>query len=420
MLSVKTLLNHVHPVKGFVYESARLSGDRKGRDVQIEVDVRPRRGSRGICSGCGKRASGYDRLEERGFQFVPLWGIAVVLFYSMRRVNCVRCGVTVESVPWSDGKGLMTHALKHFLATWARRLSWREASRVFGVSWESIYRSVRSIVEYGLEHRDLSGITAIGIDEIAYRKRHRYLTVVYQINQGVKRLLHVAEDRTEASLESFVEMLGETRTASIEFVCSDMWRPYLNVIRSKMSGAVHILDRYHIVANLNKAIDKVRATESKRLKAEGYEAHLKGMRWCFLKRRAKLSKKQKLRLRDVLMYDLRTVRAYLLKEAFQAFWEYESPTWAGKFLDAWCSQVMRSRIEPMKAVARSLRSHRELILNWFRARKEFNSGVVEGLNASAKLGFRKARGFKQPEVAAIALYHQLGELPEPESTHRFC
>lgn len=420
MLSFKTLLNYVHPVKGFVYESAQLNGDRKGRDVQIDVDVRARRGSRGICSGCGKRASGYDRLEERGFQFVPLWGIAVVLFYAMRRVDCPRCGVTVELVPWSDGKGLKTNALNLFLATWARRLSWRETAHIFGVSWESIYRSVRSIVEYGLEHRDLSGITAIGVDEIAYRKRHRYLTVVYQINAGAKRLLHVAEGRTEASLESFVKMLGDPRTALIKFVCSDMWRAYLNVIESKMSGAVHILDRYHIVANLNKAIDKVRAVEARRLKAEGYDPHLKGLRWCFLKRKPNLTKKQKVRLRDILTYDLRTVRAYLLKEAFQAFWEYTSPAWAGKFLDAWCSQVMRSRLEPMKTVARSLRSHRELILNWFRARKEFNSGVVEGLNASAKLGFRKARGFKQPKVAAIALYHQLGKLPEPESTHRFC
>ena len=113
------------------------------------------------------------------------------------------------------------------------------------------------------------------------------------------------------------------------------------------------------------------------------------------------------------------MRAYLLKEDFQQFWEYNSPTWAAKFLDDWCGQVMRSRIEPIKKVAKTLRGHRELILNYFRARKQFSSGIVEGLNNKAKLTMRKAYGFRTFRITEIALYHALGKLPEPHAAHRF-
>jgi transposase len=121
----------------------------------------------------------------------------------------------------------------------------------------------------------------------------------------------------------------------------------------------------------------------------GYEPILKKTRWCVLKHRANLTGQQWFRLRDLLCYNLQTVRAYLLKEDFQQFWEYESPSWAGKFLDEWCCQVMRSRIEPTKKIARTLRSHRALILNYFRARKQLSSGVVEGLNNKAKTNHAK-------------------------------
>ena len=138
-----------------------------------------------------------------------------------------------------------------------------------------------------------------------------------------------------------------------------------------------------------------------------------------LKRKTNLTRQQRFRLRDLLRYNLQTARAYLLKEDFQQLWEYESPSWAGKFLDEWCCQVMRSRIEPMKKIARSLRQHRELIRNYFRAQKLLSSGVVEGLNNKAKVTMRKAYGFRTFRCLELALYHSLGKLPEPESTHDF-
>ena len=116
---------------------------------------------------------------------------------------------------------------------------------------------------------------------------------------------------------------------------------------------------------------------------------------------------------------LKSVRAYLLKEDFQGFWEYVSPAWAGKFLDRWCTRTMRSKIEPMKRVARMLRSHRELLLNWFRARGTVSAGVTEGLNNKLKLTLKKAYGFRTFQAVEVALYHTLGDLPQPTPTHRF-
>ena len=409
------LLNACHHFPGFVYHDARLDPITQA----IEVQVRPRRGSKPQCSGCSRSAAGYDHLSERRFEFIPVWGFAVLLLYRMRRVQCVTCGVKVEQVPWAMGKHTLTRAYLLFLAQWARKLSWAETARSFHTSWEKVYQAVEYVVQWGLEHRQLGPIRAIGVDEIQYGKGHRYLTLVYQIEAGCVRLLWVGQERTLASFEKFFVMLGKELSAQIEFVCSDMWKPYLQLIAKHCTHALNILDRFHVVAKMNLALDDVRAAEARRLVQDGYEPVLKRSRWCLLKRPAHLTDHQRVKLRDVLRYNLASVRAYLLKEAFQAFWDYDSPVWAGKFLDEWTHQVMRSRIEPMKKFARTIRAHRELLLNYFRARKAYSSGVIEGLNNKAKVTMRKAYGFRTFGMLEIALYHALGKLPEPQLTHRF-
>jgi transposase len=152
---------------------------------------------------------------------------------------------------------------------------------------------------------------------------------------------------------------------------------------------------------------------------DGYPPLLKKSRWCVLKRKQNLTPQQKFRLRDLLRDNLQTVRAYLLKAGFQQFWEYNPPTWAGMFLDFWCYQTMRSRIEPMKKMARTLHTHRALLLNYFKARKQFSSGVIEGLNNKAKVTMRRSYGFRTFRILELALYPSLGKLPEPELTHEF-
>jgi len=338
----------------------------------------------------------------------------------MRRVNCADCGVRVEQVPWARGKRELTDTYQQFLAHWAKKLSWKEVAVSFRTSWDKVFRAVEYIVEWGLQHRDLSGVTAIGVDEIAWRKGHKYLTMVYQIDEGNTRLLWIGNERTIKTLLRFFQFFGEERSQELKYVCSDMWRPYIKVIKKKAGQALHILDRFHIVAKLNKAIDEVRAGEHRQMQKDGYEPVLKNSRWCLLKHWKNLTDKQEVKLKELLQYNLKSVRAYLLKEDFNGFWEYVSPVWAEKFLDKWCTRVMRSRIEPMKKVAKTIRNHKPLILNWFKAKKAFSSGVVEGLNNKAKVTTRNSYGFRTYRGAEIALYHALGNLPTPPTTHRYC
>jgi transposase len=259
----------------------------------------------------------------------------------------------------------------------------------------------------------------IGIDEVQWHRGHKYQTVVYQLDEDRKRLLWVGPDRTAKTLLRFFRMLGKTRCAALEFICSDMWQPYLKVIAKKASQAVHVLDRFHIMQKMSKAIDEVRAAEVKQLKQDGYEPIHKGARWLLLKRPENLTVKQSVKLKEIVQYNLKSVRSHLMKEDFQRFWDYRSPSWAGKFLDQWCTRAMRSKIDPMKKVARMLRTKRELVLNWFRAGGTLSSGTVEGFNNKLKVITRKSYGFRTQEAYETALYHNLGALPAPELSHEF-
>lgn len=415
-MQLRTILNRCHRLKSFVYGTSYFGDEGQ----TIHVAVKPRKGSQPVCSGCGRPGPTYDTARgPRGFAFIPLWGFAVWLWYSMRRVDCRRCGVTVERVPWASGKEQTCTVYQQFLAFWAKHLAWLQVARIFHTSWGVVFRAVRCVVTWGLEHRNLDGIKAIGIDEIAVWSGHRYLTVVYQIDADVRRLLWVGYGRTKGTCRAFFVWLGKARREALEFVASDMWRACIDVVKRWAPKAVHVLDRFHIVKNLNEAVDQVRRAENRALGKAGFNP-LKHARWCLLKCTEKLAPSQLDKMVNLLRYNLRTVRAYLHKEAFAAFWRYRSAAWAGWFLDAWCKRVMRSRLAPLKAVARSLRRHRELILNWFRAKKQISQAVVEAMNGNAKLALRKARGFRSYETVRIALFHQLGRLPEPHfSTHRF-
>jgi transposase len=417
-MQLQTILHRVQRHKSFCYRAAEFRDGAAG--LALDVAIEARANGKPICSGCGQRRPGYDQLPARRFEFVPLWGIAVFFVYALRRVDCPCCGVKAEQVPWASGKERLTTSYQWFLARWAKRLPWQQVAAVFKTSWNTVYRAVTWAVLWGIAHRSLDGVKAIGIDEIAWRKGHQYLTLVYQIEEGCKRLLYIAADRTADSLRGFFTMMTAARLASLEFVCSDMWKPYLAVIAQYAGRAVHVLDRYHVMAQMNKALDEVRAAEVKRLKADGHEPVLKHSRWVLLKRPENLTEDQTAKLRELLRYNLRSVRAYLLREEFQRFWEYRSPHWAGRFLRDWCAKVMRSRIEPMKKVARMLRSHEALLLNWFEAKGTISAGSVEGLNYNAKLTMRKAYGFGTLRGVKIALYHRLGALPEPKFTHEFC
>ena len=415
-LTVKTILNAKEKYSGFVCEGIQLS---EGENPRIEAKFGPRKGSHGLCSCCGEPGPGYDRLPWREFIHVPIWGFAMIFLYRMRRIDCPRCGVTVESVPWSSGKSPITKSYAWYLSEWSKLLSMQEVARQFKVSWHHVFSSVAMAVAWGRERMDLTNITAIGVDEIHWSTKQGFMTLVYQIDNHCKRLIWCGEKRTEKTITAFFDWFGKERNANLKFVCSDMWKPYLKLIALRAQNALNILDRFHIAQKLGDAIDDVRAAETKELMRKGKLVVLKHSRWCFLKNPQNLTDNQKVKLKELLLCNLKTIRAYLLKEDFQSFWDYTSPTWAGKFMDQWCIQVMRSRLKPMKKVAKTIRAHRQLILNWFEAKGAISLGAVEGQNNKAKVAIRKSYGFKTADMLKLSLYHKLGKLPVPKLAHEY-
>jgi len=197
-----------------------------------------------------------------------------------------------------------------------------------------------------------------------------------------------------------------------------MWKAYLNVIAQRCPNALNILDRFHVKGHLTKAVDETRKLDAAKLKKEHREAVLTKSKYIFMKNPENLTEKQVPKLQELLGYNLRIVRAYLMKEEFERFWQYKSPYWAGKFLHDWCVRAMRSKIEPMKKFVGTIRNHSDLLLNWFKS-KGLSSGIVEGFNNKVKLTVRKGYGYASNKSLQITLYHALGKLPEPDFTHRF-
>jgi transposase len=161
---LKTILNHVEKYKSFVYQEARWANiDLK---TELEIPIQARANSHPICSSCGEVGTVYDTLAVRRFEFVPIFQIATFFVYAMRRVDCPQCGVKVERVPWCDGKNQLTITYRWFLASWAKRLSWKGTADAFGTTWQNVFRAVKHAVSWGLAHRNLDGIEAIGVDEV--------------------------------------------------------------------------------------------------------------------------------------------------------------------------------------------------------------------------------------------------------------
>jgi transposase len=416
-VQLQTLLNFVEKHKGFVYERVELVRDR--RSPQLRVRIRPAARSRGRCSACNTPGPTHDTLDERLFQFVPLWGIMVFFIYAMRRISCRPCGrVVVEAVPWAKGKSTITISFAWFLAAWTKRMSWDEVAHAFHVSWDAVFAAVKMAVDYGLARRKVDDVEVIGVDEIMWRRPGKYMTVVYALDEGRRRLLWLGKDRKEETLRAFFDWFG-VGALRLRAIASDMWQPYLNVINERVPWALNVLDRFHITANVHKAVDEVRAEEARALAKQGKQT-LKHSRWLLLRAPAKLTRPQTAKLKDLLKINLKTMRAYLLKENLRQLWGHFTVTLGGAFLLEWCRQAKASKLAPMARVARTLERKRDLILNWFRAGGAISSAAVEGLNNKLKVVLRRSYGFRTEEGLSVALYHTLGQLPEPPLIHRFC
>ena len=387
---------------------ASVTGD-DGRIV-VALDVVARRLL--ACAVCGTRGRARDRLPERRWRHLPVWGVPVELRYRPARVACRDCGTPkVEAIPWSIGKSPVSRPLAVELAWWARLLAWDVVARLYGVAWGTVVAAVEYAVAYGLARRDLSGLRVIGIDELSRRKGHVYHTNVYDIGSQPRRLIWSGEGRKKETLRRFFDDLGAEQAERLEAVCCDMWANYVDVVRERAPQAALVFDKFHIARHLGDAVNDVRKAEARRLKQVDPEL-LKGTRYIWLKNPGNLTDGQRLRLAELQKRQgLKTLRAYQLKELFRHLWRYKSKAWANKYLDRWFWWATHSRLEPMREFAWMVRRHEAGVLAYFDHR--IDNGAVEAMNNNAKAISHRSRGFASEKAFTLAMLHCMGDLELP-------
>ena len=378
-----------------------------GLEVQVErLDKRPLR-----CGECGLEVKATrGRLpRERRWRDLSMRTDTVWIIYRPWRVACPRCGgVRVERVPWAPRFSRVTTALACAVAWLAKKLSWKEVAEHFRLNWKTVATTIRWVVHYGLQHRRRKPLHVLGIDEVSRKKGHTYVTLFYDLERG--ELLWMSPGRSEDAGELFFAWLGKRRTHTIQAVCLDMWAPYEASVRRHASQALMVFDRFHLVKHLNEAVDKVRREMVRTLTGTA-RTLIKGTRYLWLKNPENLTRKQGASLTALLTLNLPIVRAYLLKEAFQRFWDYVSLGWAERWLTQWFWWATHSRLKPLREFAYLVRRHEEGILAWIRLR--ISNGALEGMNCKVKLVSRKAYGFRNPYNFVVAVFHGCAHLPMP-------
>lgn len=396
--------------KSLRLQAHRVAGVRKRRGGILEARIERIRRRRLKCGNCGRKTSGTrGRASERRWRDLFVLGYPLVIVYAPWRVTCPRCGLRVERVPWAPRWKRFTKSLGCAVAEMTRRMNWSDAAWHFRLNWKTVLSVVRWAVDYGLRKRKLKTLHYLGIDETSRRKGHKYFTLFYDLKREL--LLYLSQDRTEESGKAFFRFLGKRRSGSIREVCMDMWVPYFNAVREMAKKAVIVFDRFHLVRHLNDAVDEVRREMVRNLKGPQAQA-IKKTRYIWLKNPWNLKDEERMQLQDLLKENLPIVKAYLLKESFQKFWQYRSKGHAKRHLRQWFWMATHSRLKPMRDFAWKVRRHEDGILAWIDSR--ISNGPLEGMSNKIKTVAKRAYGFRTPEHFELAIYHCCANLPLPK------
>jgi transposase len=375
----------------------------RGREISVEVEPRWRKPR---CGVCGRRGGIYDRRPLRWWRHMVAGRHVVLLAYAPRRVNCRRCGVRTEKVPWGDPASRFSWDFEEWVAYLAQITDQTQVHRLTGVAWVTVGQIIKRVVARRLSAERLANLRRIGIDEFSYRKRHRYITTV--VDHDLRRVVWAAEGRSAETLRAFFTALGQTRCAAIEMVSVDMAGGYGKAIRECLPQATVVYDRFHVQRLASDALDEVRRALVRDLTDEDQEsAHaIKNTRWIFLQGWHKLDTKERARLHEVQRTNRPLYRAYLLKETIADALDYRQLARAEPALKAWIAWACRSKLKPFVKVARTLRAHFSGILAYIRSR--LTNGVVEGLNNKLPMVSRRAYGFHSAEALIGMLFLNCG------------
>ena len=377
--------------------------DVKRQEILVKVDAGP---GPFPCPECQAEVSGYDRKPRRWrhldtCQFTT-WIEAVV-----PRVECPTHGVKQLPVPWAEPGSQFTALFERFAIDLLRECSVQGGADLLRITWDEAWGIKARAVTRGLARRGREVVAHLGVDEKAVAKRHRYLTVVADLDRS--RVLYLADDRKQESLDGFWPTLTPAQREGLQAIAMDMWAPYIQSTLAHLDDASGklVFDKFHVAKHLHDAVDKVRKAEHRALK-QGEDDRLTGTKYLWLMRPRDMTDEQRATFRSLQRSDLKVARAWALKERFRQLWGYTYLGAAQTFFARWFWRATHSRLKPMAAVAKLIQRHLPNVLTYLRHRLT-NAGL-EAVNATIQWVKKTARGFRNVEHFKTAIYFHCGGL----------
>lgn len=383
---------------------ARIDLLEESEEIEVHVEARAGRGL--PCPECGARSSIHDRRERR-WRHLDTCEYRTTIVAQVPRVRCDEHGVKQVHVPWGDPGSRFTSAFEAFAIGWLHDATVSAVARRLRLSWDQVDGIMQRAVRRGLRRRDERVPRRICVDETSFQKRHEYVTVVTDGESGC--VLYVADDRRKESLDGFFAQFEPPELLEIESVSMDMWGPYIAVVEESLLGARDKIcfDKFHVAKHLGDAVDKVRRREQRQMLDDG-DRTLVGSKYAWLRNPERFDRDATRALDRLKLVAIRTARAWAIKEHAMCLWHYATRGWARRAWNAWIGWALRSRLEPVRRVARMVRDHLYGIINAIV--HGATNATAESINAKIQRVKRMACGFRNRERFRNAIYFHLGGL----------
>lgn len=368
-------------------------------DGPLTIRIERRGLRRYPCSGCGGRVSRVRSVRDRTWDDLPWAAHPVTLVYAQRRVRCRRCGIRTERIEFAEPKARVTRRLRQQIGLDCQSMPTSHAAVRHRVSWSKARRAERAFLAEWDHGRPRHRPRYLGADEIHRGKGQQFWTVLSDLVRG--EVIGLEKDRSEASLRTLLTIrLDARQRAAVEAVCTDMHRPYLNVVAAVLPHAETVFDKFHVLQHASAALDDVRRQEFFRAGAV-MRAHGRGKRWLLLRRWATVRGSKRRELETLFAANRRLFKAYVLREQLDRLWTYKTRRGVLDFLLAWIKALRWQRLPEMDRLGEFLFRHIEGIAAYCDHPVRF--GVVESLNTTIKAVLRRARGMRDDAMLLLKL-----------------
>ena len=378
------------------YRVVELEREDDGRLV-IEIE---RRGlQRYVCAGCGRRTGRVRDAKVRTWDDLPWAERPVTLRYTLRRLWCRQCGIRTERVGFADPHARLTRRFRQRIGLDCQSMPTSHAAVRHAVSWGSARRAERAFLEAWDRARPKRRPRHLGVDEIQRGKGQQFWTVLSDLIRG--EVIGLQQDRSEDSLRTLLtDRIDARQRAAVEAVCSDMHRPYRNVVAEMLPRAEVVFDKFHVCQHASNALDDVRRQEFFRAGAV-MRHHGRGKRWLLLRRWKTTRGSKRTELQALFAANRRLFKAYVLREQLDRLWTYKTRTGVLNFLNGWIDALRWQRLPEMEKLGEFLFKHVEGIAAYCDHPVRF--GVVESINTTIKAVLRRARGMRDEAMLILKL-----------------